>query len=102
MKTKVINNVEYEMETHDFNKTLSEIRIPEGWRLLKGHEALMLWELKPFIDWFFVEQPLKNTKDVARFGAISVRADLYCIRGPANRNSGLGVRFCRDLKRSKL
>ena len=32
-KTVIINNVEYETITHDFNKKLSEIIIPNGWRL---------------------------------------------------------------------
>jgi hypothetical protein len=62
MKTKIINNVEYEMKSHDYNKTLSEIKILKGWRLLKPIEAMMLWELEQFNDWFFVEQIVKRYK----------------------------------------
>ena len=54
MKTKIINHVEYELKSHDFNKTLAEIKIPKGWRLLKPLEAMMLWELKPAIYWFYI------------------------------------------------
>jgi len=97
MKTKIIKGVEYELETHDFNKILSEIKIPKGWRLLKPSEALMLLELEPFDDWFFVEQPLKNTTTVARFYANSDRAVLNCNWSPASHVTSLGVRFCRDV-----
>ena len=101
IKTKVINNVEYEIETHDFNKTLAEIQIPKGWRLLKPSEAMMLWERETFTSWFFVEQPLKNTKDVVRFDANSYGAYLGCDWDATNVYSHLGVRFCRDLKEMK-
>jgi len=101
MKTKIIKGIEYEMETHDYNKTLSEIKIPKGWRLLKPSEALMIWELEQLDDWFFVEQVVEKNKDgkVARFNANSVRAILNCNRDPELRDSCLGVRFCRDLKK---
>ena len=103
MKTIKINNVEYECETHDFNKMLSEIKIPKGWRLLKPSEAMMLWELKQFTDWFFVKQVIKKFKgkSVARFYADSDGAGLGCSRDADYRDAGLGVRFCRDLKVKK-
>jgi hypothetical protein len=103
MKTKIINNVEYELKTHDKGKILSQIKIPKGWRLLKPSEAMMLWELKPFEDWFFVEQIIKRCKDkyVAWFVAYSVRARLYCDGFPSNSDASLGVRFCRDIKKVK-
>ena len=99
MKTKIINGVEYQMETHDKRKMLSEIKIPKGWRLLKPSEAMMLWELKNFPDWFFVEQVIKKYKGkfVARFYANSDGAYLDCSRIPAGTYSSLGVRFCRDV-----
>jgi hypothetical protein len=43
-KTKIIDNVEYELETHDFNKKLSDIKIPKGWRLWKPSECYKLYE----------------------------------------------------------
>ena len=44
MKTITIDKVKYELEVHDFNKKLSEIKIPKGWRLLYPSEAILLYE----------------------------------------------------------
>ncbi|MEK7179955.1 MAG: hypothetical protein AAB706_00605 [Patescibacteria group bacterium] len=100
-KTKIINNVEYELEQHDNNKKLSDIKIPKGWRLLKPFEAQRLWDLGYLRDnWIFVENPLKN-EFVARFGAGSGRANLDCGGDPSFASPGFGVIFCRDLKVKK-
>lgn len=107
-KTIIIDRVEYEIESHDFNKTLAEIKIPKGWRLWKPSECFKLLEnekhcrkLNLFDSWFFVLKSghLGDVNNVARFSADSGRADLYCGRSPANRVAELGVRFCRDVKK---
>ena len=103
MKTITINNVEYELEQHDNGKTLSEIKIPKGWRLLLPSEATILYE-RGLIDnsfWFFVQQTNKKEAkkgNVAGFGAGSVRAIFDCGRDPTYTNSSLGVLFCRNIK----
>lgn len=107
MKTITIDNVEYETETHDFNKTLSEIKIPKGWRLWKASdfekftkEDFEILNLKD--SWFFIKQPFKFNKKkdyVAWFVAGSVGAVLSCVGVPADRDAGLGVRFCREVKK---
>jgi len=100
MKTKIIDNVEYELEQHDNGKELSEIKIPKGWRLLKPFEAQRLWDLGLLRDnWIFVENTNKKLKKdyVARFYAYSDRAYLNCDWYPQYSNSRLGVIFCRDL-----
>jgi hypothetical protein len=106
MKTRIINGVEYETETHDFDKTLSKIKIPKGWRLWTAEECLGLFnshekELNLSDCWFFIKQPFDKFKNmyVARFGAFSVWADLLCVGGPTNSDASLGVRFCREVKK---
>lgn len=105
VKTRILNGVEYEIETHDFNKTLSEIIIPKGWRLWRvsdfekmPKEAFEKLNLKD--SWFFIEQPLRfqKSKYVAGFVAGSDGAYMGCGWDPADRDPSLGVRFCRDLK----
>ena len=106
MKTIKINNVEYECNTHDFNKTLSEIKIPKEWRLWTAEECIELhnskYKKKLNLDncWFFIKQPFNfnKKKRVARFFAVSGRAVLDCDGGPSNSFYSLGVRFARDLK----
>ena len=103
MKTIKINNIEYETETHDFNKTLSEIKIPKGWRLWTAEECIKLFnshekELNLTDCWFFIKQPFNKFNYVARFDADSDRASLSCSRYPSDRDDSLGVRFCRELK----
>ena len=103
MKTIKINNVEYELEQHDNNKRLSDIKIPRGWRLLLPSEAMMLYE-RGLIDssfWFFVEQTNKEYKGsgyVARFVVNSGDAWLGCDGYPTYADAVLGVIFARDLK----
>ena len=100
MKTKIIDNVEYELEQHDNGKKLSEIKIPKGWRLLKPNEAMKLWDLGLLRDnWIFVENTNKKLKKeyVARFGADLDGAYLDCNWNPQFSLSWLGVLFCRDL-----
>ena len=106
-KTFIINNVEYETETHDFNNPLAEIKIPEGWRLWTAEECIKLHNNKEWRDilnlndcWFFIKQPFDlNHYLVARFVAISDGAGLYCVWDPTYRGVRLGVRFCKDLER---
>jgi len=100
-----INNIEYETKTHDFNKTLSEIKIPKGWRLWTAEECIKLFnshekELNLTDCWFFIKQPFKKYQKeyVARFNANSDGANLYCYWDPSNRFDSLGVRFCREMK----
>jgi hypothetical protein len=101
MKTKIINNVEYELEQHDNGKCLKDIKIPKGWRLLFPSEAMMLYE-KELIDssfWFFVKQINQKEKrkgNVARFSAGSDGAYLDCGGVPAVADASLGVLFCRE------
>ena len=101
--TIIINNIEYETKTHDFNKTLSEIKIPKGWRLWIAEECIKLFnshekELNLTDCWFFIKQPFNKFNYVARFVADSYWADLYCSGNPSFRDGSLGVRFCRELK----
>jgi hypothetical protein len=100
--------IEVETEIHDKDKTLKEIEIPKGWRLLTLEEIMWLhnskYKKKLNLDdtWEFIEQPFKINKEnnfVARFVANSDRANLYCNGIPDYSYSSLGVRFCRDLKK---
>lgn len=111
MKTKVINGVEYETETHDFNKTLAEIEIPKGWRLWTAEECIKLHNdlsarqnLNLKDCWFFIQQPFVFNKEsgfVARFLADSGGAGLGCYGGPTIAYSSLGVRFAREVPKKK-
>ena len=107
-KTIIIDGIEYETEDHDFNKKLSDIKIPEGWRLWTAEECIKLknWndknknKLNLKDCWFFIKQPFDFNKDlVARFIAGSGWVGLNCYRNSSNSNSDLGVRFCRDVKK---
>jgi len=104
MKTIIINNIEYEIETHNFNKTLKEIKIPKGWRLWTAEECIKLFnsyekELNLTDCWFFIKQPFNKFGNyVARFYADSLWAFLDCYWYPSYRDGSLGVRFCRELK----
>lgn len=105
-KTIVIQGTEYETQTHDFNKILSEIQIPEGWRLWKASDfeklSLADWDTLNLKDaWFFIKYPFTyNPKNyVTGFVADSVRACLSCYGDADVRFSALGVRFCRDIKK---
>ncbi len=103
MKIKELG-IEVEVRIHDKNKTLSDINIPKGWRLLTISEICFLHnKYKKKLDladtWEFVKQPLEiNKNKVARFYADSGYADLDCDRYSSVSYSVLGVRFCRDLK----
>lgn len=100
--TIIIDKTEYELEQHDNNKKLSDIKIPKGWRLLKPWEAQRLWDLGYLRDnWFYVENTCKEEKDkgnVARFYVYSGRASFICYRSPSNTGAALGVLFCRSIK----
>lgn len=102
-KTIIINDIEYELEQHDNNKMLKDIIIPKGWRLLLPSEAMMLYE-RGLIDssfWFYVQQTNKEEDkkgNIARFGANSDGAYLYCYGNPSDTIASLGVLFCRPKK----
>lgn len=105
-KTLIIDGVEYEIQTHDFNKTLLEIKIPKGWRLWKASDfekfSLKDWDkLNLKYSWFFIDYPFAYNPNnyVARFGADSGRAVLGCDRDPSGRDAELGVRFAREVKK---
>lgn len=106
MKTLKIKGWEYETETHDFNKKLSEIKIPKGWQLWdvsdfryfgeKEFNKLNLWN-----DWFFIKQPMKVMEEkgyASWFLADSGWTNFFCLRVPTITNSLLGVRFKRRIK----
>jgi hypothetical protein len=104
--TLIIDNVEYETETHDFNKILSEINIPKGWRLWTAEECIKLFNshekrLNLSDCWFFIKQPFNKFKGkyVAGFDAGSGGAELNCCCWyPAFSDASLGVRLCRNIK----
>lgn len=105
MKYKTINNTKYELEQHDNNKKLSEIKIKKGWRLLKPWEAQRLWDLGYLRDnWFFVENINKELKEIGRvagFDANSDRAGIVCYWAPDIHGDSLGVLLCKDLMEQK-
>jgi hypothetical protein len=105
LKTIVIDNVEYELEQHDNNKELSDIKIPKGWRLLKPCEAQRLWDLGYLRNnWFYVENTNLEEKkkgNVAGFIASSDGASLGCNGDPDSVSSSLGVVFAKDLRSKK-
>ena len=109
VRTIIIDGIEYEKETHDFNKKLSDIQIPKGWRLWTSEECIKLHnlyrkELNIEDCWFFIKQPFEFNKRkdyVARFLANSDGALLNCDGNPSSTYSNLGVRFCRKISRSK-
>lgn len=104
MKTIIFDGIEFETETHHFNKKLSDIKIPKGWRLWKSSECYDLWindELRKRFNlnncWFYVQQPIEKYKNkyVAWFNAFSFGVDMCCFRDPSVASASLGVRFCR-------
>jgi hypothetical protein len=115
MKTKIIDNVEYETELHTDMNYISKIKIPKGWRLLTITELLNLWNnYRNYFDFGkkdgvdeFIQQIFKDLKKkypVANlwFNAPQYRSYLYCgNRSLYYDDYALGVRFCRDLKEKK-
>ncbi len=111
MKTIIIKelNIEVETKIHNKNKTLNEIKIPDGWRLLTVSEIIFLTnkykkELNLEKTWEFIEQPFKINKEknyVARFYAYSDVAYLFAIWDSTYSDRALGVRFCRDIGENK-
>ena len=80
--------------------TKKGVNIPNGFALTTNAYWTLLKENNLDI-WSFMEQPIKNTENVARFIADSFRAFFYCFSYPSNSNSSLGVILCRDLKKVK-
>lgn len=96
--------IEVETEIHDKGKCLKDIKIPDGWRLLRVEEIIFLYnnykkELNMKDTWEFFEQPFKENKEyVARFLADGGRVFLGCYGDPGDLDSSLGVRFCKEIK----
>jgi hypothetical protein len=104
MKTIKIKELNLEVELKETQKGIpfNKIKIPKGWRLLTGAEAMFLWENyrnKIDLDWFFVK-PIRDYP-VAGFIAFEDGAFLICGRFPADSNDRLGVRFCREIKKDE-
>ncbi len=104
MKTIKINGYEYEAETHDFNKKLSDIKIPKGWELWTTEDCIKLHnnakyrkELNLEDCWFYIKQPfIFNKKNYnTRFITGSGGAGLNCYGNPQGSLPELGVRFKR-------
>ena len=99
----------YETKEHDFNKTLDEIKIPEGKELWTAEDCIRLsnnaidcFKLGLKDCWFFIKQPFEfneNNGYVARFNAGSGRAGLYCDRIRSGSDAELGVRFKWKVKK---
>ena len=106
-----INGYEYEIQTHDFNKKLSDIKIPKDWELWTYEDCIKLHNNPNFRKslnledcWFFIEQPFMFNKEnnyVARFLAYSGRACLSCDGSPADTDASLGVRFRKKISGRK-
>ena len=104
----VIDGWAYETKEHDFNKELSEIKIPKGKELWLPSECYKFYEDKELRKklnlnncYFFVKQIIENTSDVARFNAYSFYADLGCGMDSNYSYSTLGVRFKWKVNKSK-
>lgn len=107
--------IEVEREVHDKGKSWNELGLNNREEeLLTVEQCIFLAnskyakELKmdgsSSQDDFFIKQPFnlnKKNKYIARFNANSDRADLDCYWNPADSDSGLGVRFARDLRSKK-
>ena len=98
----------YEIETHDNGKTLSEIEIPEGYELFTKQDIHKLCSNEQIekkanlLDcWFFIKQWRKDYigKYVVGFYADSDRAGLDCFRYPSYSDASLGVRFKWKVKK---
>lgn len=99
MKTKKYKKLGIEVtETLHYGKSFEEVMKlrPKGWRLLTGEEAYKIWVKEKFTDWFFVEI---EGFDVAWLGASSGGAVLGGDGGPRGADSGLGVRWCRKVRK---
>lgn len=104
--------IEMETKVHDKNKILAYIQIPKGMRLLTIPEITKVFENEKYKNvlveanngnfWIFVKNYSWINNYVAWFYALSDRALLPCSRDPQSSDSGLGVIFCRDLKKSFL
>ena len=99
MKTKKYKKLGIEVtETMHYGKTYKECMKlkPKGWELLTGEEAMRVWWIEKFNDWFFVEPFIKDC--VAWLVAYSYRASLNGYGVPPVEYPDLGVRYCRSLK----
>ena len=106
MKTIKIKelNIEVEAEIHDNGKSLPDIKIPKGWRLLTMNEIRYCHSnyrerLALNHTWEFIEQPFDSLKGskTAWFYAGSFGIDFVCFWNPLVSVASLGVRFCRKL-----
>jgi hypothetical protein len=104
VKFIVIDGWAYETKEHDFNKKLSEIKIPEGKELwnVSDFEKFSLedWNnLNLKKCWFYIKYPFAYNQfnSVAWFYAGSDWAYFNCYRDPSGSDASLGVRFKRKV-----
>jgi hypothetical protein len=102
----VIDGWAYETKEHDFNKKLSEIKIPNGKELWSPSDCFRMYENKELREklnlkdcWFFVKQIKEDTTDVARFYAYSYGVYFRTYYDSDYSYSSLGVRFKWKVKR---
>ena len=104
--------IKIEKEVHDKNKSWDDLELDKREKeLLTIEQCIFLANSKyskvlkmdgsSSEDDFFIQQPFKLNKKngyVARFSADDDRADFYCYGDPSDRDSVLGVRFCKARK----
>lgn len=102
----VIDGWAYETKEHDFNKKLSDIKIPEGKELLLPSECFRFYEDKDLrkklnlLDcWFFVKQIRENTSDVAGFCTYSDGVDFRAGYYSGSSGPSLGIRYKWRIKK---
>ena len=105
-KTIILNGWEYTIEDEQKAKKYDNIKIPKGWQLWEGEDAIKFHKDKKLRKqfnledcWFFVESIYYLPEYVARFSAYSDWAYLSCDRYPSSSNGSLGVRFKRKVKK---
>jgi hypothetical protein len=109
VKTIIINNTEYETETHDLGKELGKIKIPRGWQLWNYDDCLRFSysrfkkELNLEDCWFFIEHPSKSKKLIAWFCGDSYGFMLGCSNYSSLSDCAtLGVRFKRRISEEEI
>lgn len=101
-------NIEVESTIHSKGEKIQNIKIPDGWRLLKFNEIIFLHnndeyrkQLNLDNTWEYIEQPLEFNKlkeQAVAFYSSPYGANFYCNRNPNDAIPSLGVRFCRNLR----
>lgn len=96
-------NIECESKISEESYRFKDVKIPNGWRLLRVEEAIWLANNKPEIfekDIIWIEQPLDKNK--GKYSAwFDCESDDFVVVGECNLNSNDApsrVLLCRDLK----